>query len=96
MLIRASSGWRVQALQALNKPLLAQPAQTAYADQGRREVTHEVGDKLLLNTKNVRSRTLGTPQLMPRWIGPYKVRKGWSCCVPLGFAFRHENASCVP
>ena len=24
------------------------------------------------------------------------VRKGQSCCVPLGFAFRHENASCVP
>ena len=28
--------------------------QKAYADKGRRDVTYEVDDKLLLNTKNVR------------------------------------------
>ena len=35
----------------------AQQRQKAYADKGRREVTYDVGEQVLLNTKNVRSRT---------------------------------------
>ena len=51
----------------------AQQRQKAYADRGRREVTFDVGEQVLLNTKYLRSRTHGTPKLMPRWIGPYEV-----------------------
>ena len=36
----------------------AQQRQKACADKGRRDVTYEVGDKLLLNTKNVRWKAL--------------------------------------
>ena len=51
----------------------AQERQKAYADKGRREVTYEAGDKLLLDTKNVRNRSPGVPKLMPRRVGPYRV-----------------------
>ena len=27
----------------------------------------------MLNTKNVRHRSPGSPKFMPRWMGPYKV-----------------------
>ena len=50
----------------------AQQRQKAYADRCRREVTFDVGEQVLLNTKYLRSSS-GTPKLMPRWIGPYKV-----------------------
>ena len=51
----------------------AQQRQKAYAAKGRHEVTYNVGEQVLLNTKNVRSRTQCTPKLMPRWNGPFKV-----------------------
>ena len=51
----------------------AQQRQKAYADKGRRDVTHNVREKLLLSTRNVRWKSLGAPKLMPRWIGPFKV-----------------------
>ena len=51
----------------------AQQRQKTYADLGHRDVTYEVGEELMLNTKNVRHRSPGTPKLMPRWMGPYEV-----------------------
>ena len=51
----------------------AQQRQKTYADRGSRDVNYDVGADLMLNTKNVRYRSLGTPKLMPRWVGPYKV-----------------------
>ena len=39
----------------------AQQRQKAYAGKGRHDVTYEVGDQLLLNTKNVRWKGPGTP-----------------------------------
>ena len=51
----------------------AQRRQKAYADLHRQEVTYKVGDKVLLNTKNVRWRSPGAPKLMPRFIGPFVV-----------------------
>jgi len=59
-----------RAVQCLER---AQQRQKAYADKGRRDVTYDVGEQLLLNTKNVRWKYPGTPKLMPRWMGPYKV-----------------------
>lgn len=51
----------------------AQQRQKAYADKGRRDASYQVGDKLLLNTKNVRFKSPGAPKLVPRWIGPFTV-----------------------
>ena len=62
----------------------AQQRQKAYADKGRLDVTYDVGEQHLLNTKNVRWKYPdGTRKLMPRWMGPCKgVRNSWSCCLP--------------
>ena len=51
----------------------AQQRQKTYTDPGSRDVNYDVGADLMLNTKNVRYRSPGTPKLMPRWVGPYKV-----------------------
>ena len=51
----------------------AQQRQKAYADKGRRDASYQVGDKLLLNTKNVRFKSPGARKLMPRWVGPCTV-----------------------
>ncbi len=51
----------------------AQQRQKAYADKGRHDASYQVGDKLLLNTKNIRFRSPGAPKLMPRWVGPFPV-----------------------
>ena len=53
----------------------AQQQQKVHAEKGHRDVTYEVGDKLFLNTKNVCARSAGTPNVVPRWAGPYKVLK---------------------
>lgn len=51
----------------------AQQRQKAYADQGRREVHYEVGEDILLSTRNVHLKGPGTPKLMHKWIGPYNI-----------------------
>jgi len=51
----------------------AQAKQAEYANQNRREVIYQVGDQLLLSTKNVRLKSPGAKKLLPKWIGPYKV-----------------------
>ncbi|CAI7734708.1 unnamed protein product [Closterium sp. NIES-53] len=40
-----------------------------------REVSFEVGDKVLLSTKNIRLKIPGSQKLFPRWIGPFEVFK---------------------
>ena len=51
----------------------AQSQQKQDADLYRRPVCYEVGDKVLLSTKNINLKTLGTKKLMPKYIGPYTV-----------------------
>ena len=51
----------------------AQQRQKATADGRRRDVNYQVGDKLLLSTRNVRWKSPGAPKLMPRYIGPFNV-----------------------
>ena len=52
----------------------AQDRQKAYADERRLEMEFQVGDKVLLNTKNIRlQHGEGRAKLLPRWIGPFEV-----------------------
>jgi hypothetical protein len=46
-----------------------------YADKKRKEVVFDVGQKVLLNTKNLRLRHPGARKLLPRWIGPFEIMK---------------------
>ncbi|GJP33550.1 hypothetical protein CLOM_g18077 [Closterium sp. NIES-68] len=52
---------------------LSQQRQKSYADMKRREVSFEVGDKVLLSTKNIRLKIPGARKLFPQWIGPFEV-----------------------
>ncbi|GJP34010.1 hypothetical protein CLOM_g18492, partial [Closterium sp. NIES-68] len=52
---------------------IAQQRQKSYADMKRREISYEVGDKVLLSTKNIRLKIPGARKLFPRWIGPFEV-----------------------
>lgn len=53
----------------------AQARQKAYADKHRRHVEFQLGDQVLLSTKNIKLKTPGTMKLMPKWIGPFPVTK---------------------
>jgi hypothetical protein len=49
----------------------AQQRQKAYFDKSKTDVTYSAGDKVLLDTRNMR-RGKGA-KMMPKWIGPYPV-----------------------
>jgi glycosylphosphatidylinositol phospholipase D len=51
----------------------AQQRQKAYADRFRRDFTFTVGSEVLLSTKHINVKIKGTPKLLPRWVGPFKV-----------------------
>jgi hypothetical protein len=51
----------------------AQQRQKLYADQRRRSVDFKLGQRVLLSTKNISIKMLGTPKLLPKYIGPFKV-----------------------
>jgi hypothetical protein len=53
----------------------AQDRQKHFADKKRRAITLEVGQLVLLSSKNIRITTTGTPKLLPRYLGPFKVTK---------------------
>ena len=53
----------------------AQDRYKAYADKRRREVEFEIGDKVLLSTKNIKFRGKSVSKLMPKYMGPYEIIK---------------------
>jgi hypothetical protein len=53
----------------------AQQRQKAYADTRRRDVEFKVGDQVLLSTKNLTLKMVGSSKLMPRYVGPFTVVK---------------------
>jgi hypothetical protein len=55
--------------------LAAQSRQKLFADQKRREVEYKVGDDLLLSTINFKLKHPGTRKLLPKWVGPFKVKE---------------------
>jgi hypothetical protein len=61
---------RMQARLNLQK---AQQRQKAHADQGRREVQFKEGDKVLLETANLKLHSDRARKLLPKRIGPYRV-----------------------
>jgi hypothetical protein len=66
---------RVQeAIQVARRTLeSSQQRQKAYADESRREVTFNLGDKVLLSTKNIVLKKGSSRKLLPRFIGPFSV-----------------------
>ena len=53
----------------------AQECQKEYYDRRRRLVEFEVGDRVLLNTKNLSLRGMACRKLSPRWAGPFTVQE---------------------
>jgi hypothetical protein len=51
----------------------AQDRQKAYADKSRRDLEFEVGQRVLLSSKNLMNRVRGSRKLLPRWLGPFTV-----------------------
>lgn len=51
----------------------AQQRQRAYADQKRRDVDYQVGQKVWLSTKNITLKMVGTPKFLPKFIGPFPI-----------------------
>jgi hypothetical protein len=49
----------------------AQEQQQKYADQHRKEVLFQVGQKVMLHTVHIKSE--GCRKLLPRWLGPFVV-----------------------
>lgn len=53
----------------------AQARQQYWANQHRRDLTFKVGDLVWLSTENFRRAMVGTPKLMQRFEGPYRVKR---------------------
>jgi hypothetical protein len=66
-------------LQAAKQALLnAQERMKKWANTRRRNVQYSVGTQVLLNTKNIKLKTRkgpGVHKLLPRWIGPFNIKR---------------------
>lgn len=51
----------------------AQQRQKHIADTKRRPLEFAVGDKVFLSTINIKLKFKGSPKLLPKWLGPFKV-----------------------
>lgn len=51
----------------------AQKRQSDDADVHRRPVAYQVGQEVLLSTRNLKLKTSGKRKLAPLWVGPYKI-----------------------
>ena len=66
----------VKNIETAKKHLMAaQKRQKFYYDQGKRHVHFDEDDWVLLSTKDIPLKHVGTPKLLPRFIGPFKVEK---------------------
>ena len=65
------SDWVALRNQVHHALLCAQASQKRYADARRRDVNFNVGDLVLLATKNLRLQ--GPRKLQDRFVGPFKV-----------------------
>lgn len=68
--------WNTALEDAKQHLLQAQQRQARYADQHRRELQFQVGDRVLLSTENLRSSLLvGASKLLSKYIGPYTIKR---------------------
>ncbi|GIM01300.1 hypothetical protein Vretimale_6086, partial [Volvox reticuliferus] len=53
----------------------AQQRTIEYYNRGKKDTTFKPGDSVLLSTKNLRQLATGPRKLLPRWVGPYPVKR---------------------
>jgi hypothetical protein len=53
----------------------ARDRQKAYADKKRRELVFKLGDLVLLKTTHLKIKFVGTRKFLPRYIGPFPIRR---------------------
>ena len=59
--------------QAKSNLLAAQDRQRTYANRHRRDVEFAKGQRVLLSSKNIRLKGVGTRKFIRRWLGPFPV-----------------------
>lgn len=67
--------WDEALIKARENIRKAQQRQQRYADEHRRELRLEPGAKVLLSTENLRAHMVGAPKFLPRFIGPYTIKR---------------------
>lgn len=64
-----------QALQRAKMALQqAKDRQKAYADNKRKDITFNIGDRVLLSTRNLNMKSGGVRKLWPKYVGPFQVK----------------------
>jgi hypothetical protein len=61
--------------------LSAQQRQATHANKRRRKLVFKVGEEVMLSTANIRLKAVGSPKLLPRYVGPFKVTEKLSAVV---------------
>jgi hypothetical protein len=51
----------------------ARQRQTDYVNKHRVDIKYEPGQLVMLSTKNLKFKAVGTKKLLPRWVGPLKI-----------------------
>jgi hypothetical protein len=71
--------WQAGLVEAKRCLQCAQQRQKAFYDAGRRDISFQEGEEVLLSTKNLHLRRVGdkgsSPKLLPKWVGPFKILK---------------------
>jgi Reverse transcriptase (RNA-dependent DNA polymerase)/RNase H-like domain found in reverse transcriptase/Integrase zinc binding domain/Chromo (CHRromatin Organisation MOdifier) domain/Aspartyl protease len=70
---RVTTTWQARVQKATANLQAAQDRQRQFANSKRRDVTFNVGDKILLNSKNINIKHSGSRKLLPRYIGPFEI-----------------------
>ena len=60
-------------IQARKSLLSAQQRQKAYHDRKARAKDFQVGERVLLSTRNIAFKNPGTAKLLPKYVGPFQV-----------------------
>jgi hypothetical protein len=74
--------WQTRVQLATEKLKNAQNRQKQLLDNKRRDVTYKVHDMVLLNSKNINIKHIGSRKLLPRFIGPFAITK---CIGPVAY-----------